>query len=399
MRDVVAMTSAPLPSPPLLHLERDPSVQPLKNPCPRRPSLCPQGQSQDGEVQARTTPTPGPKPGVRFTRTITTLSWRHAAHRAHEPASSVTAAVREQRGQAPTCSRTWRPTGKRATAPTGDARAHDQHEASSSTAYEVAECEAPSRASSSPRVAPQLSAVGETSRDCETASPSRSCDASPSIRLPRSSTDSDRSAQDGRVVSGARNHGEDARRRHPIPTCIKSPRRRVTTFARARCADCTQHRAHGCSVQDDDEPTGSINDVGLFRATKTPRSSHTRRPGAGLAARSARSSTWPLFTDIALEHAPPGGGVWQAHIENAASRASIHHRSRSSDSRRTVKRRYGNQMWTALGPQPGKRPHCLADSVHPTARALSCLPEGREPTVSTQRSINKPRIDVHLDGQ
>ncbi len=292
-----------------------------------------------------------------------------------------------------------RHTGKRATAPTDDSRAHDHHEASSSTAYEVAKREAPSRVSSSPQVGPQLSAVGETSRDCETASPSRACDASPSIRLPRSPTDSDRSAQDGRVVPCARNRGEDARRRHPIPTCIKSPRRRVTTFARSRCADCPQHRAQRCSVQDDDEPTGSINDVGLFRATKTPRSPHIRRTGAGLAARSARSSTWPRFTDIALEQAPPGGGVLQAHVENAASRASIHQRSRSNDSRRTVKRRYGNQMWTALGPQPGKRPHCRADSVHPTARALSCLLEGGEPIVSTQRSINKPRLDVHLDGQ
>ncbi|ABF90681.1 hypothetical protein MXAN_7489 [Myxococcus xanthus DK 1622] len=44
-----------------------------------------------------------------------------------------------------------------------------------------------------------------------------------------------------------------------------------------------QLRAHGCSVQDD-EPAGSINDVGLFRAMKTPRSAQTRQPGAGLAA-------------------------------------------------------------------------------------------------------------------
>lgn len=72
MRDVVAVTSAPLPSPPLLHLERAPSIQPLKNHCPRRPSLRPQGLSQDDEVQARTTPTPGPESGARFTRTITT---------------------------------------------------------------------------------------------------------------------------------------------------------------------------------------------------------------------------------------------------------------------------------------------------------------------------------------
>ncbi|ABF86120.1 hypothetical protein MXAN_7490 [Myxococcus xanthus DK 1622] len=30
---------------------------------------------------------------------------------------------------------------------------------------------------------------------------------------------------------------------------------------------------------------------------------------------------------------------------------------------------------------------------------MSCLPEGGELTVSTQRSINNPRLDMHLDGQ
>lgn len=80
-------------------------------------------------------------------------------------------------------------------------------------------------------------------------------------------------------------------------------------------------------------------------------------------------------------------------------RARIHHRSRSSDSRRTAKRRYGNQVRAAHSPQPGKQLHCHTDSVHPTARALSCLLKRSEPTEPTQRSINSPRLDMHLDEQ
>lgn len=114
---------------------------------------------------------------------------------------------------------------------------------------------------------------------------------------------------------------------------------------------------------------------------------------------SAAYDSASLHDQFLRTSSPQEAAHGSAHVENAASRASTHHRLRSSDSRWAAKRRYRNQVRRVLDPQPCGQLHCRSDSVHPTVRALFCLPEGSEPTVPTQRSINSPRLDRDLDEQ